>query len=557
MPVRPLPKLPSVFHNFIGGQYVPAKNGHQFAVKSPSTNLIIGHCADSSVEDASDAIAAAHKAFPSWSSTLAKDRANMLNAWAHAMHTNRTHLAQVMAHEMGKPVKEAAGEVVYAASFLEWFAGEAVRAYGETIPSPKAGTHLFTIKEAVGPVAAITPWNFPLAMITRKIGAAIAAGCTTVVKPAHLSPLSCHELVRLAADCSLPPGVVNVVTVADEKRTPMVGQKLVTDDRIAKITFTGSTAAGARLAEQAAGNIKRASMELGGNAPFVVLADADVDAAASGAVTSRFRNAGQTCVCANRFLVHEDVHDAFVDAVVSRVRRMKVGDPLHNDTDIGCLVSPTQRDRVRKLVDDAVSRGARVVIGGSHAVDASHMHDDALFATISSSVRRGEGADAASSPTKDGMVGGRWEGEGGSPAASPVCDEVVTTAAEVATAPLEFATYMMPTVVVDVPPDCALAQEEVFGPVLAVQKITSEDDAVARANDSDHGLAGYLYTQNIGAALRVAKRLEIGMVGVNEPLVSSEVAPFGGVKKSGYGREGSCHGLQEYMSIKSVIIGGL
>ena len=431
------------------------------------------------------AIVAAEAAFGPWKAKTAAERAKILRRWFELMMENQEDLAQLMTAEQGKPLAEARGEIAYAASFIEWFAEEARRVYGEVIPSPLADRRLIVIKQPVGVCAAITPWNFPAAMITRKAAPALAAGCTMVVKPAEQTPLSALALAWLGQQAGIPPGVLNIVT----GEPVAIGGELTSNPKVLKLSFTGSTEVGRLLMAQCAPTIKKMSLELGGNAPFIVFEDADLDAAVVGAMVSKYRNAGQTCVCANRFLVQESVKDAFAEKLAAAVAALKVGDGTEEGVTQGPLIDPPALAKVEELLADAVGKGARVVCGGK---------------------RHARGA-----------------------------------------------TFFEPTVVVGVTAAMRMAREEIFGPVAPIYSFKDEAEAVRMANDTEFGLAAYFYSSNIARAWRVAEALDYGMVGINSGLISNEVAPFGGVKQSGLGREGSRHGIEEYLEIKYLAMAGL
>jgi succinate-semialdehyde dehydrogenase/glutarate-semialdehyde dehydrogenase len=408
-----------------------------------------------------------------------------VRAWAEALREHGEPLARILTREQGKPLVEAAGEIGYAASFLEWFAEEGPRAYGETVPAPWPGSRILVLREPVGVAALITPWNFPAAMLTRKAGAALAAGCTVVAKPAPETPLTALALAVLAERAGLPPGVLNVVTGDAET----IGRELTASPVVRVLSFTGSTEVGRLLMAECAGTLKRLSLELGGNAPFLVFEDADLEAAVEGAMASKFRASGQTCVCANRFLVGERVYDAFADALEKRIRALRVGPGLEPGSEQGPLIEEFAVEKVERHLRDAVARGARVACGG------------------------------------------RRHARGG--------------------------TFFEPTLLLDVEPGMLVTREETFGPVAPLLRFRSEEEAVALANDTPYGLAAYLYTRDLARALRVSEALEVGMVAVNEGMLSTAVAPFGGVKQSGFGREGSRHGLDEYLQTKYVRLGGI
>ena len=471
---------------YIDGVWLDADSGATHAVVDPANGETLAAVPDMGTAETRRAIAAAAAAWPAWRAKTAKERGALLRRWYESILANQDDLALLMTREQGKPLAEARGEVAYGASFVDWFAEEGKRAYGETIPSPAADKRMLTLKQPVGVVAAITPWNFPLAMITRKLAPALAAGCSVVVKPAEATPLCALALAWLAERAGIPAGVVNVVTTA---RPAVVGAELTTNPTVRKLSFTGSTAVGKTLMAQCAATVKRVSLELGGNAPFIVFDDADLDAALRGAMASKFRNAGQTCVCSNRLLVQAGIYDEFARRLSAAVAALRVGPGSAADTQIGPLINAAARQKVDRLVRHAVDAGARIAVGGApHA------------------------------------LGGN---------------------------------FYAPTVLTDVMPSMAVAQEEIFGPVAALLRFEREDEAIALANDTPYGLASYLYTRDIARAWRVAERLEYGMVGINEGIVSHEVAPFGGVKQSGIGREGSSHGIAEYLQIKYLCLGGM
>ena len=432
------------------------------------------------------AIAAAHRAFGPWSRMLAKERSKILRRWYELILEHADELALLLTKEQGKPLPEAKGEIVYGAGFVELFAEEAKRVYGETIPTHKADARVIVMRQPVGVVAAITPWNFPNAMITRKVSPALAVGCTVVVKPAEDTPLSALALAELAERAGMPKGVLNVVTAKDPAP---VGAEMTTNPLVRMITFTGSTEVGKLLMAQAAGTVKRVGMELGGNAPFIVFDDADLDRAVAGALASKFRNAGQTCVCANRILVQAGVYDAFAEKLTAAVRKLKVGPGTEAGVTVGPLINAEAVAKVERHVADAVKHGANVVVGGKR------------------------------SP------------QGG--------------------------TYFEPTILTGVTPAMLIAREETFGPVAPLFKFATEAEAVRMANDTPYGLAAYFFTRDMGRCWRVAEALEYGIVGVNEGLTSTEIAPFGGFKESGIGREGSHHGIEEFLETKYMLMGGL
>ena len=454
-------------------------------VTNPATGELIARVPDLGAKETKEAIEAAHKAFPGWSGLLAKERAGILRRWYELQRDNKEDLALLMTTEQGKPLAEARNEVDYAASFTEFFAEEAKRVYGEVIPTPKQSGRVLVLKQPIGVVGAITPWNFPLAMITRKISPALAAGCTVVVKPAAETPLSALALAELAVRAGVPAGVLNVVTGGAEA----IGGELTSNPLVHMIAFTGSTEIGKLLMRQAAGTVKKLALELGGNAPFIVFDDADLDAAVQGALASKYRNSGQTCVCANRILVQDSIYDRFAEKLASEVIKLKVGDGTEVGVMQGPLINEAALAKVESHVKDAVAQGARVVAGGKrHA-------------------------------------------RGG--------------------------TFYEPTVLTHVTTRMRLAQEETFGPVAPLFRFRDEKEAVDIANGTPFGLAAYFYTRDLARAWRVAEALEYGIVGVNEGIISSELAPFGGMKESGLGREGSHHGIEEYIELKYVMMGGL
>ncbi len=470
--------------SFVDGAWVDADSGRRFVVSNPADGSPLGHVADLGREETKRAIAAANAAWPGWRDKTAKERAALLRRWYELIMANHEDLAVLMTAEQGKPLAEARGEVTYGASFVEWFAEEAKRVYGDTIPTFASNKRIVVLKQPVGVVAAITPWNFPMAMITRKVAPALAVGCTVVIKPAEDTPLSALALAVLAERAGFPKGVLNVISTAEPAE---MGDELATNPLVRKISFTGSTEVGKLLMAKAAGTVKKVSLELGGNAPFIVFDDADLDAAVAGALASKYRNAGQTCVCANRLLVQDGVYDAFAAKLVEAVKAFKVGPGLAGDTNQGPLINRQAVEKVEQHIADALSKGAKVVLGG-----------------------------------KRHQLGG---------------------------------TFFEPTVLTGVNPTMVVAREETFGPVAPLFRFTTEDEAVAMANDTQYGLAAYFYARDIGRVWRVAERLEYGMVGINEGIISTEVAPFGGVKESGMGREGSSYGVNDFLEIKYLCVG--
>jgi succinate-semialdehyde dehydrogenase / glutarate-semialdehyde dehydrogenase len=472
----------------IGGERRSAADGRTLPVHNPADGQLLGSVPDSGAADAARAVDAAANAFATWKDTTAKERSSLLKAWFAALNEHREDLARLISLEQGKPLAESRAEVAYGASFVEWFAEEAKRAYGEVIPETVKGRKLLVLKEPVGVVAAITPWNFPVAMLTRKLAPALAAGCTVIAKPAEDTPLSALAIALLAEEAGIPGGVINIVT-ASRERAPEVADVWMRDARVRKVTFTGSTAVGKQIMRSSADTLKRLSLELGGNAPFIVFDDADLEQAVAGAIASKFRNTGQTCVCANRIFVQDGIFDAFAERLSVMVSRLKVGAAWEEGVEQGPLINDRALVKVEEHIRDAVARGAKVLTGG-----ARHAR------------------------------GGR---------------------------------FFQPTVLVGATPEMKLAGEETFGPVAPLFRFKDEDDAVRLANSTPFGLAGYFYARDLGRVWRVAAALECGMVGVNEGVISTEVAPFGGVKESGMGREGARQGLDEYLNVKYVCMGGL
>src|SRR5579863_4914485 len=471
---------------YIDGAWLGSRSGARFAVTNPATGEIIAEVADLVEEDVTEAIEAAHRAFPLWRSKTAKERAALMRRWYDLMMAAQEDLAQLMTAEQGKPLAESRGEIVYGASFVEWFAEEGKRIYGDVIPTNAHGRRILVVKEPVGVVAAITPWNFPNAMITRKVAPALAAGCTVVIKPAQLTPLSALALAELANRAGLPKGVFNVVPSSHSSRA---GKELTENPLVRKFSFTGSTEVGKQLMRQCASTLKKISLELGGNAPFIVFDDADLDAAVAGAMLSKFRNMGQTCVCANRFLVQDGVYDAFAEKLSRAVADLKVGNGMTPGMEQGPLINMAAVEKVEHLIGDATSKGAAIALGGRrHA------------------------------------LGG---------------------------------TFFEPTIVRDVTRDMAFAREEIFGPVVTLFRFDDDADAIRMANDTEYGLAAYFYARDVGRIFRVMEGLEYGIIGVNEGIISTEVAPFGGMKESGMRREGSKYGIEGFVEIKYVALGGL
>ncbi|MCM8596087.1 NAD-dependent succinate-semialdehyde dehydrogenase [Accumulibacter sp.] len=470
---------------YIDGQWVGADGAKTFAVVNPATGEQLAAVPDAGAAETRRAIEAARLGQSGWRARTAGDRARILRRWYELILGNQEDLARLMTAEQGKPLAESRGEIAYAASFIEWFAEEGKRTYGDVIPPHQADKRVLVVKEPIGVCAAITPWNFPAAMITRKVGPALAAGCTVVLKPAEATPLSALALAELAARAGVPGGVFNVVT-----GDPVaIGRELCANPVVRKLSFTGSTEVGRILMQQCAPSIKKLSLELGGNAPFIVFDDADLDAAVQGAMASKYRNSGQTCVCANRLLVQQGIHDAFVERLATAVAGLRVGNGAEEGVSQGPLIDVAALAKVEELVEDARAAGARLVCGG------------------------------------------RRHGLGG--------------------------TFYEPTILAGVTPQMRIAREEVFGPVAPVFRFATEAEAVALANDTEYGLAAYFYTANLARSFRVSAALEYGIVGINTGLISTEVAPFGGMKSSGLGREGSKYGIEDYLEIKYLCIGGV
>ena len=478
--------------NYIAGAWQPAGQDREFDVCNPADESLIARVPDSAADDARRAADAAHAAFPGWRSKTADERARVLKKWHALIVQHQEEIGELISREQGKPIAEGRGEVAYSAGYVEWFAEEAVRANGEIIAAPVTHRRLLVVKEPVGVVAVVTPWNFPAAMIARKIAPALAAGCTVVAKPAEDTPLTSLLLVELAEQAGVPPGVLNIVTASRERAGEVVGAWLA-DGRVRKISFTGSTQVGKLLARESAATLKKLSLELGGNAPFIVFEDADIAAAVEGLMASKFRNGGQTCVSPNRVYVHEAVHDRFVDKLVTRVAALRVGPASWPEAEIGPMINARAVDKIERHVNDAVANGARVVCGGRR---------------LTSHVAQGPN-------------------------------------------------YYAPTVLVDATREMELSCEETFGPVVPIFRFKDEDEVLRLANDTPYGLAGYFYSNDVRRIWRVASALETGMVGINEGAIAAQAAPFGGVKESGYGREGSRWGLDDYMHTKYLCQGNL
>lgn len=466
---------------FIDGEWVHAENGQVITVTNPATGETIGTVPRMGVSETRRAIEAANRALPAWRSLTAKERAVKLRRWFELMMANQETLARLMTVEQGKPLAESRGEIAYAASFIEWFAEEGKRIYGDVIPGHQPDKRLLVIKQPIGVTAAITPWNFPAAMITRKAGPALAAGCTMVIKPASQTPFSALAMVALAEQAGIPKGVLSVVTGSAGE----VGGELTSNPLVRKLSFTGSTEIGQQLMAECAKDIKKVSLELGGNAPFIVFEDADLDAAVDGALASKYRNAGQTCVCANRLYIQDGVYDAFVDKLKAAVAKLKIGNGLEDGITTGPLIDEKAISKIEEHIADAVSLGAKVVAGGS-------------------------------------SLGGN---------------------------------FFEPTILVDVPKSAKVAKEETFGPLAPLFRFTDEADVIAQANDTEFGLAAYFYARDLSRVFRVGEALEYGIVGINTGIISNEVAPFGGIKASGIGREGSKYGIEDYLEIKYLCLG--
>ena len=470
---------------YVDGAWVNARGGATINVDNPATGEIVGTVPKFGAGETREAIEAANRAFPEWRKKTGKERAAVLRRWFELMMANQEDLARLMTTEQGKVLAESRGEVAYAGAFLEWFGEEAKRIYGDTIPGHQADKRIVVIKQPIGVAACITPWNFPLAMITRKAGPAIAAGCTVVLKPASQTPFSALALAELAERAGIPKGVFNVVTGSAGE----IGGELTSNPIVKKLSFTGSTEVGKVLMAQCAQTVKKLSLELGGNAPFIVFDDADLDAAVDGAIASKYRNTGQTCVCVNRIYVQDGVYDAFAAKLAESVKKLKPAPGLDAGATQGPLIDDKAVAKVEEHIQDALSKGARVVVGG-------HRH----------------------------QLGGR---------------------------------FFEPTVLADVAPNALMAHEETFGPVAPLFRFKTEEEAIAQANNPEFGLAAYFYGRDIGRVWRVAEGLESGMVGINTGLISTEVAPFGGVKESGLGREGSKYGIEEYLEVKYLCLGGI
>jgi succinate-semialdehyde dehydrogenase/glutarate-semialdehyde dehydrogenase len=481
--------VPLDYRMLIDGELVDSDGG-RFAVTNPATGEEIATVPNATVEDVRRAIDSADRALVSWRQTTAGDRSKILRAAAAGIRAEVDHIGEVMTDEQGKPLAEAKGEVEYAAAFLDWFAGEAERIYGQTLQPLAADKRILVLRQAVGVTAAITPWNFPAAMMTRKLGPALAAGCTSIVKPASATPLTAIEIVRIMHEAGVPKGVVNLIT---SRRTADVAHELFHDARVRKISFTGSTEVGKDLIRASADQVKRLSLELGGHAPFIVFEDADLEAALDGAIASKFRNAGQTCICANRIYVQRSIHKAFIDGLARRVAALTVGNGRGDGIQIGPLIDDRGVDKADQHVQDAIAKGATLLVGGERLTDGEYASG----------------------------------------------------------------TYYKPTLLDGVTPDMQIFYDETFGPVAGVTVFDTEEEVVRSANDTVYGLSAYFYTRDYARLLRVAEALEYGIVGANDALPSNAKAPFGGMKESGYGREGGPQGIDEYLEVKYVSIGGV
>jgi len=474
----------------IGGEWVEAGDGSRFDVTDPATGAVVGSVPNAGESDVKAAIDAAATAFEDWQHQPALQRARILRRSADLIRERRDRIALVMTSEQGKPLAEAAGEVEYAASFLEWFGGEAERIYGQIVPPMNAANRVLVLRQPVGVTAAITPWNFPAAMLTRKLGPALAAGCTSIVKPASATPLTAALIVKAMEDAGTPPGVINLIT---SRSSGMVADQLFTDSRVRKISFTGSTEVGKDLIRKSADQVKRLSLELGGHAPYVIFEDADLEEAVDGLIASKFRNAGQTCICANRTYVQSGIYDQFVKLLAEKVTKMVVGHGTTDGVTIGPLIDEGAVEKADEHVQDAIAHGARLVVGGER------------------------------------LTGGEYGG----------------------------GSFYSPTVLEGVTPEMLISHEETFGPVAGVTRFETEEEAIRVANDTVYGLAAYFHTRDYARLLRVAEKLQYGIIGANSGLISAANAPFGGVKESGYGREGGAFGIDEYVDVKYVLVGGV
>lgn len=470
---------------YINGQWVDANNGEVIAVVNPATGETVATVPNMGQAEARDAVAAAQASQKAWQAKSAKERSKILRHWFDLLMQHQDDLATILTLEQGKPLAEAKGEIAYGASYIEWFAEEAKRIYGDVIPAPSADKRIVVTKQPIGVCAAITPWNFPNAMITRKAAPALAAGCSFIIRPASQTPLSALALAELAHRAGIPAGVFNVITGSSSQ----IGEVLTKDDRVKKFSFTGSTEVGRKLIAQCADTVKKVSMELGGNAPFIVFNDADIDAAVVGAINCKFRNAGQTCVCANRLYVQSGVYDIFVEKLTAAVKKMRIGNGLEQGVEVGPVIDGNAIKKIKHHIEDAVSKGATLVTGGQQLAMGDYFFD--------------------------------------------------------------------PTVIKNVTQSMLVAKEETFGPLAPVFKFETEDEVIGYANDTEFGLASYFYTNDLGKVVRVADALEYGMVAVNTGILSNEAAPFGGVKQSGLGREGSKYGIEDYLEIKYILLAGI
>lgn len=469
---------------YVNGQWVNAASGATFDVINPATGDVVATVTDMDRDDVRQVIDVAHNAWTAYRELTAKERATMLKKWFALILENKEELARLMTMECGKVLTESRGEVEYGASFIEWFAEEARRTYGDVIPANTKDKRIVVVKQSIGVTATITPWNFPLAMITRKVGPALAAGCPVIVKPPSETPLTALAVSEMAEKAGFPPGVYNTITTS---KNAEVGLELCENSKVRKLSFTGSTATGKLLMKQCASNLKKISLELGGNAPFIVFEDADVDAAVKGAMASKFRNSGQTCVCVNRLYVHGKIYDEFTDKLAKAVTALRIGNGLDADSQIGPLINEKGLDKVKRHLADAVSKGANILVGGHEL---------------------------------DGL-------------------------------------FFQPTILTDATADMIIAQDEVFGPVAPIFRFTDEKEVIEQANATPYGLASYFYSRDINRCWRVAEALDVGMVGINDGMISTEVAPFGGVKESGIGREGSKYGMEHFTEVKYMCFGGM
>lgn len=472
--------------SYINGKWISAKNNKTFAVINPFDQSNLANVADLNRAAISKAIECAEYALPEWKAKSATERSIILKKWYQLQIENLDDLSTILTLEQGKPIAEAKGEIAYGASYVEWFAEEARRAYGDVIPGHQADKRIIVLKQPIGVVSTITPWNFPNAMIARKVAPALAAGCTVVIKPSEITPLSALALAELADQAGIPPGVLNVVTSND---AVMVGDEFTSNPKVKKISFTGSTRVGKLLMEKSAGTLKKLSLELGGNAPFIVLNDADLEEAVIGAIAAKYRNAGQTCVCANRIFVQEEVYDEFVKKFTAEVKKLNAGNGLDSDNQIGPLINEAAVKKVASMVKDATEKGAELTIGGGHGNQGQNFFDT--------------------------------------------------------------------TVIINIDASMLVMKDEIFGPVAPIVKFKTDEEVVAMANNTEYGLASYFYGNDLKRVWRIAEALEYGMVGINTGLISTPVAPFGGIKESGMGREGSMYGMEDYLEIKYLCFGGI